>query len=166
MKIKVLFTALLFVGSEAFVGPQSARQTTALEGQKNSWMGPAAAATAALGWTLASQAAFAANVVPQSEIPSLTVAVEKLDFSLPSYEGIGANTGGFGVGSEAFLNPSNSDEKGKQEEAMRKAEEARVARKAANKQAKIQRNEDIIREAEQKKARDAQKLKSFVTGSY
>ena len=176
MKIQAFYTALLFVGSEAFapVAPQSSRQATptALEGQKNAWMGPAAVASAALGWTLASQAAFA-DVVPQAQemqTSSFVVAVEKLDFSLPSYEGIGSNVGGFGQGTEARLTGTSSmtdpgsNEKAKQAEAMRKAEEARLARKAAEKEAKLQRNEDQIRAAEAKKKADAERVAAFFTG--
>ncbi|CAB9524571.1 expressed unknown protein (Partial), partial [Seminavis robusta] len=86
-------------------------------------------------------------------------------FSLPSYDAARSNEGGFGVGSEARLGQNPADfEKSKQDEAMRKAEEARLARKEALKQERIQRNEDQIRAAEAKKQRDAQKLADFFGG--
>ena len=173
MKIQYLTTALAFASADAFLAPtqpQALQASSTLQGQKNDWVGPAAATL--LGWTLASQAAFASVPTETQQFPSLTVSVEKLDFSLPSYEGIGANEGGFGVGSEARLTGTSSmtdpgaNEKAKQEEAMRKAEQARLERKAAEKKAKIARTEDQIRLADEKKKQDAQKVAAFFAGEY
>ena len=171
MKIQAVSAALLCFTVDAFTIPQAPKHTpvSALHGQKNAWLGPAA--TAALGLTLASQAAFATVIPPQEDMTasSIVVAVEKLDFSLPSYDAIGANTGGFGLGSEAYLGASageapGTNEKEKQAEAMRKAEAARLERKAAEKAAKLQRNEDQLRAAEAKKKADAQRVADFFSG--
>ena len=168
--------ASLGAGAHAFTSPSNAdirrpAMTTALSAQNNNkWMGPAV--TTALGWALASQMAVAApqQQTPQvllDSSPQVVLAVESLDFALPSYDGINANTGGFGQGTEARLGQTDSrfvpgaNEKAKQAEAMEKAEQARLARKEADKQAKIQRNEDQAREAAAKKKRDAEKVKAL-----
>jgi len=130
-----------------------------------------------MGWAVASQIAGAALLPaafdnsPQSfDFPTTTLAVEKLDFSLPSYDAVSKSTGGFGDGTEARLGMTDSmidpgsNEKAKQAEAMKKAEEARLARKEADKKAKQQRAEDQIREAELKKQRDAKRVAELFGG--
>jgi len=198
MKIHLLTTALLSVGGAQAFCPCSQPQSTlgfsscalSAAGNNNNnnnnneyensrnmnWMG--SFATAVAGLALSSQVAVAgmlpADMQHQSamaDVPSQLVAVENLDFSLPSYDKIGANTGGFGQGTEARLGLTDSmtnhgqNEKAKQEEAMRKAEAARLERKEAEKKARIQRNEDIAREAEDKRKRDAEKVAQLFSGS-
>lgn len=181
MKISCLASAItlasLGAGAHAFTSlsnPTTSRpaMTTALSAQnnRNNWMGPAV--TTAMGWALASQMAVAAPQQQQQQVfldssPQVVLAVENLDFALPSYDGISANTGGFGQGTEARLGQTDSrmvpgaNEKAKQAEAMERAEQARLARKEADKQARIQRDEDQAREAAAKKKRDAEKVKAL-----
>jgi hypothetical protein len=171
MKSPLATVALLSLGAigmDAFTAPTLHNHrfgVPPLAAKINDWMVPVAAV--ALGFTLATQAAVAAPMVDRLPWTAMTttcdstllVSVEKLDLSLPSYDSIGTNQGGFGVGSEARLgqNPDNF-EKSKELEAMRKAEEARLARKAAEKQAKIERDEEIMRRAEAKKKADQQRV--------
>lgn len=180
MKIGLWTTVLLSLSAaDAFTAPheQPRQKSSALAAQKNDWMGPVAAT--AMGWALASQIAVA-GMIPDTTITnqqqpllspsSSLIAVEQLDFSLPSYDSIGKSTGGFGEGTEARLGLSDSmvdpgsNEKAKQAEAMKKAEEARRARKKEAMQARVQRNEEQIRQAEMKKKADQQKLAELFGG--
>jgi len=75
---------------------------------------------------------------------------------------------GFGDGTEARLNSQGrsledpgANEKEKQIEAMRKAEEARKERLAKEKAAKAAREEEDRRRAKEKKLRDQEKLKNI-----
>jgi hypothetical protein len=178
----VAFLSLRAMSTAAFTSPtlyHHRRDVPPLSAQQNNdWMVPVAAV--ALGFTLASQAAVASPMMMDS-LPwtattttttttttyesTLLVSAEKLDFSLPSYDSIGTNQGGFGLGSEARLgqDPGNF-EKSKERDAMLKAEEARLARKEAEKQAKIVRNEEMIRAAEAKKKADQQRVAELFGG--
>lgn len=152
---------------------------TCLQAEKNLW---SPMATAVIGWTLASQIA-TASLLPSSEhvvimtTPNLasstqlisassslfpTTKVEEptretLDFSFPSYDS--KATGGFGEGTEAFLQQSStgsSDEAAKQAIMMKKAEEARRARVAAKQDAlKAREAEDLARALAKKKEGEA-----------
>jgi hypothetical protein len=171
MKISLATVAILSLGAintDAFSVPKlynHHRGVPPLAATRIDWMVPVAAV--ALGFTLATQAAVASPMMGQLPLTATTttydstllVSVERLDLSLPSYDTIGTNQGGFGVGSEARLGQDpDRFEKSKELEAMRKAEEARLARKAADKQAKIERDEEIIRRAEAKKKADQQRV--------
>lgn len=89
-----------------------------------------------------------------------------LDFSLPKYD---ANMQGFGDGTEAILNTRGradrtdpgANEKEKQAESMRKAEEARQAAKEKKKAEMKALEEETKRRALEKKARDAERLKNI-----
>lgn len=89
-----------------------------------------------------------------------------LDFSLPTYD---TNMAGFGDGKEAILNTKGSadrtdpgaNEREKQEDAMRKAEEARLAQKAKKLAERKAREDEDRRRAAEKKARDAERLKNI-----
>ena len=89
-----------------------------------------------------------------------------LDFSLPQYD---AKMQGFGDGKEAILNYRGRDdrtdpganEKEKQADSMRKAEEARLAAKAQKRAAQKAAEEESKRRALEKKARDAERLQNI-----
>ena len=101
------------------------------------------------------------DVVPSS---SLMVSDTSLDFSLPKYD---AKMSGFGDGKEAVLNGSDdmtdpgANEKAKQMEAMKKAEEARLEAKAAKKAQMRALEEEAKRRSELKKAENAERLKNI-----
>ena len=155
----------------------SVRTSTSLTGQKNGWIAPAVSAV--VGWGLASQLALA-NMMPSTlyedqhqaifASSSSLVAVESLDFSLPSYDSIGKSTGGFGQGSEARIGLTDSltvpgaNERAKQEDAMKRAEEARQARKQAEKKAREQRSEEARIQAELKKKEEQRRIKELFGG--
>eukprot|EP00567_Pseudictyota_dubia_P005570 CAMPEP_0197442806 /NCGR_PEP_ID=MMETSP1175-20131217/8740_1 /TAXON_ID=1003142 /ORGANISM="Triceratium dubium, Strain CCMP147" /LENGTH=184 /DNA_ID=CAMNT_0042973347 /DNA_START=165 /DNA_END=719 /DNA_ORIENTATION=- len=177
LSITVAVTSLCGAGAFA---PQQQKpcSTTSLQAERD-WCAPIAAA--ALGWTLASQAATA--FVPSNEqvlagnaVASTSAVVaaletkpaptyESLDFSLPKY---GSSTAsGFGEGTEAFLSgggPNASSERQKQEEAMKKAAAARKAQLEAKKQEEqLRREEDKRRSIEKQKEADA-RVKALFSG--
>lgn len=178
MKIQFLATVagLCSIGSAlAFSIPSvaSTPRRMALHGQRNDWISPVT--TAALGWALASQLA-GATVFDHKAISAVEnnlasssslVAVENLDYKLPSYEAMGKATGGFGEGTEARLGISDSmvdpgaNEKAKQGEAMRRAEETRLAQKEAKKKLREQQYEAELKKQELKKAESAKRFKEI-----
>ena len=89
-----------------------------------------------------------------------------LDFSLPKYD---TQMGSFGSGAEAILNTKGSadrtdpgaNEKEKQLESMRKAEEARLAAKQKKAEKFKALAEESNRRAAEKKARDAERIKTL-----
>eukprot|EP00529_Nitzschia_sp_RCC80_P036004 CAMPEP_0113454098 /NCGR_PEP_ID=MMETSP0014_2-20120614/7691_1 /TAXON_ID=2857 /ORGANISM="Nitzschia sp." /LENGTH=166 /DNA_ID=CAMNT_0000345499 /DNA_START=118 /DNA_END=618 /DNA_ORIENTATION=- /assembly_acc=CAM_ASM_000159 len=95
---------------------------------------------------------------------SVMVSETSLDFSLPKYD---TKMSGFGDGKEAVLNGSNdmtdpgTNEKAKQMEAMKKAEEARLEAKAAKKAQMKALEEEAQRRSELKKAENADRLKNI-----
>ena len=111
-----------------------------------------------LGLTLVSQVA---SATPLVDMPTTTVAIEKLDMSMPSYS---ATTMGFGEGTEAYLNKQRDTEDELQAITMRKAEEARQARLAAKKAEFKAREEEQKAAAAAKKKRDAAKARAFLSG--
>lgn len=169
----------------------SSSSATSLQAQRNDnngndWMGPVA--VTAMGWALASQVAVAGMLNPMDttqqqqlqpfiqqqptttyvSTSTLNVAAEvQLDFSLPSYDSIGKSQGGFGVGTEARIGQTDSlmdpgsNEKAKQQEAMKKAEEARLAQKKQKQQAMRDREEEELRRQEEKKAEGKKRMEAL-----
>lgn len=98
--------------------------------------------------------------------PMVAVADTALDFSLPSYD---TKMQGFGDGKEAILNTQGrldrtdpgANEREKQLDAMRKAEEARLEAKAKKKAELKALEEEANRRAVERKARDAERLKNI-----
>eukprot|EP00525_Craspedostauros_australis_P005400 CAMPEP_0198120536 /NCGR_PEP_ID=MMETSP1442-20131203/29356_1 /TAXON_ID= /ORGANISM="Craspedostauros australis, Strain CCMP3328" /LENGTH=175 /DNA_ID=CAMNT_0043779197 /DNA_START=80 /DNA_END=607 /DNA_ORIENTATION=+ len=138
--------------------PSSA--ATQLQASKQSFWAPVAGAL--VGLSLASQIAGAE--MPPAPMPSIVVADNlSLDFSMPSYNPTSKSTG-FGDGTEAYLSTKTSDgrltdpgsdERQKQMESMKKAEEARKVRLAAEKEKQKEREaEDKIRAAAKKAERE------------
>ena len=138
------------------------QQTTTLEAIRNNNnnedsshnnKGPKAAAAALLlGYTLIAS-------------PVAGIAAEaSLDFSLPKYD---TSMSTFGDGKEARLydqremTDPGANEREKQAESMRKAEEARKERVAKEKAEAKAREEEAARRAKEKKARDAERLKNI-----
>jgi hypothetical protein len=178
MMIQSLAIAFLATTSVGAFCPQhhEAFGKTYLQAKKNLW---SPIATAVIGWTLASQIATASMpssehvMTPDLASSSQLVSVsffptkveeptrEALDFSFPSYDS--KATGGFGDGTEAFLQSSSSEltdpgsrEAAKQVETMKRAEEARLARLAAKKEAfKAREAEDMTRALAKKKENEA-----------
>ena len=160
-----------------FVNKKASSSVRPLQGHANDWCAPVA--TAALGWTLVTQVAVAdidQNVDVPSTFASTTTslvlseapAYEKLDFSMPSYNT--GSSGGFGQGTEArlgepgptSLTDPGAGEKEKQEEAMKKAEQARQARLQEKKEAaKRREEEDRIRAQKKKLEREARMRGEF-----
>ena len=175
MKIQFAAALTTLLGVQGFSTPQnlgtssSSQSATKLQAHKNKWMGPAAAT--AMGWALASQIAVA-STLQEDQQPSWTsasslLAVEKLDFALPSYDAIGKSTGGFGEGTEARLGISDSmfdpgaNEKAKQAEAMKRAEEARLAKKQEEKKRREMQYEADLKKAELKRQENERRLKEI-----
>ena len=157
--VAISFLALLFASASAFspaaVQRQQQRPTitaSRLEAHKSSTAAKTAAALL-LG---------AACVLG----PMTAMAETALDFSLPSYD---TNMQGFGDGKEAILNTKGrvdrtdpgANEREKQAEAMRKAEEDRLAAKAKKKAELKALEEEANRRAAERKARDAERLKNI-----
>jgi hypothetical protein len=181
MKIQILAAAsalLALGGAEAFCPPKAGavkmtKTSLQARNKNNDWVG--SATVAAMGWALASQIAVAgmlptpADQEQQAAMVSSSsfVAVEKLDFSLPSYESSVSGSVGFGEGAEARLGLTDSmtdpgsNEKAKQEEAMKKAEEARLARKQEQKRLQREREEEMRRRDEEKKADADRRIKEL-----
>jgi hypothetical protein len=180
MKFQLLSATVLVSlgGAHAFISAPktdiSRPSSSALSARKNSnnWAGPVAAT--AMGWALASQIAFAGMLPADQQQQQLTfsssnlVAAEKLDFSLPSYDNtMGSSTGGFGDGTEARLGQSDSmtapgkNEKAKEAEAMRRAEDARLLRKEEKRLAQKQLYIDQSQAADAKKKADKERVASF-----
>lgn len=98
--------------------------------------------------------------------PMCAMAETTLDFSLPSYD---TNMQGFGDGKEAILNTKGredrtdpgANEREKQLDAMRKAEDDRLAAKAKKKAELKALEEEANRRAAERKARDAERLKNI-----
>jgi len=98
--------------------------------------------------------------------PMAVMAETALDFSLPSYD---TNMQGFGDGKEAILNTKGradrtdpgANEREKQVDSMRKAEEARLEAKAKKKAEMKALEEEANRRAAERKARDAERLKNI-----
>lgn len=168
MKSTALVALVAAVSSATAFAPLYTHRapTTSLQASKPSeksenWWTPAA--TALVGWTLATQIA-GASVIPansdsvsptatfQQAAPTTLVAAETIDFSLPS--SYNPNMGGFGDGSEARLQEAKGGDEGdKQKEAMRKAEENRQQRLAEKKaEAKLREEEGRARAQAKKEA--------------
>jgi hypothetical protein len=96
--------------------------------------------------------------------PLAGMAETSLDFSLPKYD---AGMSGFGEGNEARLydrremTDPGGNEKEKQLESMRKAEDARKERIAKEKAVTKARDDEARQRAAEKKARDAERLKNI-----
>lgn len=180
MKVFSLTVATLSMTATGAFAPTQRRasSSTSLNAEKD-WRAPIAAA--ALGWTIASQAATAfvpiteqtlptsgisssSSVVAAMEVKKETV-YESLDFSLPKY---GTSTAtGFGDGTEAFLNgggPNASGERQKQEEAIKKAEAARKAAKEAKKLEERERQEEMKRRGIEKQKEGDARMKALFSG--
>ena len=139
---------------------------TSLQASKEGgWLGPAA--TAVVGWTLATQIASAGLPASNEHVPSfqgesttMMIAAEKLDFSLPS--SYSTNMGGFGEGTEARLTEAKGGDEGeKQKEAMRKAEAARQARLKEKREAFKAREAEELARAKARKAAQADRVKEI-----
>ena len=159
MKISTGTIALLsIVNTNAFTSPNHApvRGNTSLNTLKRKDF--LATATAFLSFTTIPQTASASPSYP-STLLSTDVT---LDFSLPSYNSIKDNQGGFGVGVETFSGPDpNKSEAELQKEAMRKAEAARKKR-MEEKNAEIRRrDEERKKEAELKKIEGDRRVKEL-----
>lgn len=98
--------------------------------------------------------------------PMVATAETALDFSLPSYD---TNMQGFGDGKEAILNTKGrldrtdpgANEREKQADAMRRAEADRLEAKSKKKAELKALEEEANRRAAERKARDAERLKSI-----
>ena len=158
-----ILSCLLVSGSAFAPGRSSTIKKTALDASKNDFWLPAASSV--VGWALLSQTAFAnPNVLDRDiQFPSNTIAYEKLDFSMPSYEASSTSSSkvGFGDGAEAYLEEDRDTEVDLQAQAMKKAEEARKARVAEKKKALKMREEEQKRREEEKKAENARRLKGI-----
>lgn len=158
--IPFVLTALVHsAGAFAPVQPSTkSSASSALEASNyKHWV---AGAIAAIGITLAQPP----DALAQQQFPTTVVAaeLEKMDFSLPSYDNSLQNTNGFGVGSESYLGDQVDKREGeKQVDAMRKAEEARLKRVAEKKAEAKAREEEIKQRALERKKRDADRLKGI-----
>ena len=168
--MKVLFAvSFLSVASAFSPVPHNIRTVSSLSATTNKDV--VSAASVAVGWAIASQAAVAmpmtSNMVSAASMETKKeAAYEKLDFSLPSYGS--SNASGFGDGVEAFLGSKNSaltdpgqGEGDKQKEAMRKAEEARKERVKKQKEEMKQREAEAKEREEEKRKEKAGRFASI-----
>jgi hypothetical protein len=178
--MKSLSIATLFIvttGAAAFSHQQqrvATSSSTSLQAQptnKNWW---APAVTAAIGWSLASQVALAAQGANSLDFlkPDEPTPTMSLDFSMPKYDGdtSGKSAVGFGLGNAVRLNSQDTastltdpgaNEKEKQAASMRKAEENRVLRVATEKAAKKERELEYQQREAEKKLEKAERLKNI-----
>jgi hypothetical protein len=140
-----------------------------VEAIQNVVMGGILSAAVLMSSPFVPAAGAAAPTMTTSQHPYETTTIllssdTSLDFSLPKYD---TKMGGFGDGKEAILNGSDdmtdpgANEKAKQLEAMRKAEEARLQAKAAKKAQQKALEEESKRRAELKRAENAERLKTI-----
>mmetsp|Transcript_4818 Transcript_4818/g.6281 ORF Transcript_4818/g.6281 Transcript_4818/m.6281 type:complete len:158 (+) Transcript_4818:153-626(+) len=155
MKVSsVLLVAMCMKSTSAFCPQSSSRKShvslfaeNSVESSRRDILGKLSVAAA--GWALTSQTALA--------------DVEKLDFSLPSYDSqIKSKSVGFGDGTEAFLSGDTSKyEKQRQQEAMQKAEEARKVRLEQKKELDKLRDEETRARNREKAAEKARRMKGI-----
>ncbi len=163
VKIATILSCLSVPGSAFSPGRSSTTKKTSLQASNNDFWLPTASSV--VGWALLSQAAFATpNMLDRHvQFPTNTIAYEKLDFSMPSYDASSTSSSklGFGDGEEAYLDKDRDTEVDLQAQAMKKAEEARKARVAEKKKALKMREEEQKRREEEKKAENARRLKGI-----
>ena len=157
--MRIVFGTLATAGVAVAFAPSSplsaGSSATALNAELSRMDFVRAAAAATVGVVTASG----------NSLPAL--AEEKLDFSLPTYDSAMKESGGFGTGTEAYLNKSGSlsdpgsGEADKQKEAMRKAEEARQRKLEEKKAERKALEEETKRRALEKKAENERRMKGI-----
>ena len=175
MKVATIAIALIsLTNTNAFsvptTGSKLQSQSTSLNAIKLKDI-VAPVATAFIGCTLFTQAATASPSSINTEYnqqsitttsSSILLSETSLDFSLPSYDSLRSNSGGFGDGVETFSGPDpGRRENTLQQEAIQKAEIARKAR-VAEKNAEIKRRDaERKEEAAMKKAEGDRRVKEL-----